>query len=60
LPGASLLPSNADLRTTSSVVAAEVYRVAADDGVARAEFDDPVEAVRRVSWWPLYCPVEAD
>jgi malate dehydrogenase (oxaloacetate-decarboxylating) len=60
LPGASLLPSNADLRTTSSVVAAEVYRVAADDGVARAEFDDPVDAVRRVSWWPLYCPVKAD
>jgi malate dehydrogenase (oxaloacetate-decarboxylating) len=54
LPGASLLPSNADLRTTSSVIAAEVYRAAADDGVTRAEFDDPVEALLRVSWWPLY------
>jgi malate dehydrogenase (oxaloacetate-decarboxylating) len=60
LPGASLLPSNADLRTTSSIVAVEVYRAAADDGVARAEFDDPVEAVRQASWWPVYCPVEAD
>jgi malate dehydrogenase (oxaloacetate-decarboxylating) len=58
-PGASLLPSNADLRTTSSVVAVEVVRAATDEGVARVDIDDPVEAVRRASWWPRYCPVDA-
>jgi malate dehydrogenase (oxaloacetate-decarboxylating) len=54
-----LLPSNADLRTTSSIVAVEVYRAAVDEGVAKATFDDPVEAVRQASWWPVYCPIRA-
>lgn len=58
-PGASLLPSNADLRITSSAVAVEVVRTAMAQGLARAKIDDPVEAVRETQWWPVYCPVEA-
>ncbi|ADB48921.1 NAD-dependent malic enzyme [Conexibacter woesei] len=58
-PGASLLPSNADLRATSSVVAVAVVRAALEEGLARAEIDDPVEAVREAAWWPVYRPVEA-
>jgi malate dehydrogenase (oxaloacetate-decarboxylating) len=57
--GASLLPSNADLRITSSTVAVEVARTAIAQGLARASIDDPVEAVRSAQWWPVYCPVEA-
>jgi malate dehydrogenase (oxaloacetate-decarboxylating) len=57
--GASLLPSNADLRITSSIVAVEVARTAIAQGLARASIDDTVEAVRSAQWWPVYCPVEA-
>jgi len=57
-PGASLLPSNAALRTTSSLVAVAVMRAAMEQGVATADIDDPVEVVRRTEWWPVYCPVE--
>lgn len=61
VPGASLLPSNADLRTTSSVVAVDVIRVAQNQGLARADnLSDPVEAVREAQWWPVYHPIEAD
>jgi len=41
-----LLPSNAELRTTSSTVAVEVARTAIAQGLARVSIDDPVEAVR--------------
>jgi malate dehydrogenase (oxaloacetate-decarboxylating) len=58
-PGAALLPSNAALRTTSSVVALQVAKAAQEQGVARAKLDDPVEAVRQAQWWPEYCPVVA-
>ncbi len=59
-PGASLLPSNADLRTTSSVAAVAVVRTAMAQGVSgAADLKDPVEAVRAAEWWPEYCPVEA-
>ena len=58
-PGASLLPSNEDLRATSSVVAVEVVRTALDQGVAGEKVDNPVEAVRCTEWWPVYQPVEA-
>jgi malate dehydrogenase (oxaloacetate-decarboxylating) len=58
-PGASLLPSNGVLRTTSSVVAGEVVRTAIEQGVATANIDDPVEAVRVSEWWPVYSPVGA-
>ena len=59
-PGASLLPSNADLRATSSVVAVNVARMAMEQGHARAESTDVVEAVRSAEWWPVYCPVDAE
>ena len=58
-PGASLLPSNADLRITSSLVAVEVVRTAISQGVAGVKVDNPVEAVRNAEWWPVYYPVEA-
>ena len=58
-PGASLLPSNEDLRTTSSAVAVEVVRTAIAQGVAGAKVVNPVEEVRSTEWWPVYCPVEA-
>jgi len=58
-PGAALLPTNADLRTTSSVVAVQVAKAAQEQGVAGRELDDPVEAVRQAQWWPEYCPVVA-
>lgn len=58
-PGASLLPSNADLRTTSSVVAVEVARTAKEQGLATADVSDAVEAVRETQWWPVYVPVDA-
>ncbi|EMA4783893.1 putative NAD-dependent malic enzyme 2 [Providencia manganoxydans] len=58
--GASLLPSNEDLRITSSIVALEVMRMAKSQGVAKV---DPtlseVEVVRTAAWWPVYLPVEA-
>jgi malate dehydrogenase (oxaloacetate-decarboxylating) len=58
-PGSSLLPSNADLRITSSTVGVEVARTTTAQGLARASINDPVEAVRPAQWWPVYCPVEA-
>ncbi|MGH2341501.1 NAD-dependent malic enzyme [Segnochrobactraceae bacterium EtOH-i3] len=58
-PGASLLPSNADLRITSSVVAIEVARTAIAQGLSKEKLEDVVEAVRQAQWWPVYCPVAA-
>ena len=58
-PGASLLPSNGALRSTSSVVAVAVVRTAVEQGLATADIDDPVEAVREGEWWPVYSPVVA-
>lgn len=58
-PGASLLPSNADLRITSSVVAVQVIRTAQSQGLSKSNPADPVEAVRAAQWWPHYVPVDA-
>jgi malate dehydrogenase (oxaloacetate-decarboxylating) len=58
-PGAALLPTNAALRTTSSVVALQVAKAAQEQGVAQVKLDVPVEAVRQAQWWPEYCPVVA-
>ena len=58
-PGASLLPSNADLRTTSSVVAIEVARTAINHGLSEQKLENVVEDVRQAQWWPTYCPIEA-
>ncbi len=52
--GSALLPSNSDLRATSSSVAIGVAQAAQADGVATADLADPVEAVRRATWWPTY------
>jgi malate dehydrogenase (oxaloacetate-decarboxylating) len=58
--GASLLPSNADLRTTSSVVALEVLRTARSQGVSALKSDkSDIEVVREAAWWPVYVPIEA-
>ncbi|WP_254202654.1 MULTISPECIES: NAD-dependent malic enzyme [unclassified Acinetobacter] len=58
--GASLLPSNADLRVTSSVVALEVLRTARDQGISDLKSkESDVEVVRQAAWWPVYVPVEA-
>ena len=58
--GASLLPSNADLRVTSSIVALEVLRTARDQGLSNLKSDkSDVEVVREAAWWPVYVPVEA-
>jgi malate dehydrogenase (oxaloacetate-decarboxylating) len=40
-------------------VGVEVVRTAIEQGVATADIDDPVEAVRVAEWWPVYSPVEA-
>lgn len=53
-PGSALLPSNADLRATSSVVAIAVAKAATEGGVAGLDLDDPTEAVRSLAWWPSY------
>lgn len=59
-PGASLLPSNEDLRSTSSIVALEVLRTAKAQNLANAETDlSEVEYVRNSAWWPKYLPIEA-
>lgn len=59
IPGASLLPSNADLRSTSSVVALEVLRTAQQQKLARIEEPaSDVEYVRQAAWWPEYVTVE--
>jgi len=58
-PGAALLPSNQYLRATSSVVAVDVVKTAQAEGLAQAEIDNPVEAVRQAEWWPVYRPVVA-
>lgn len=58
-PGSALLPSNADLRATSSVVAIEVARKAQEQGLAQSEITDIVEAVNVHQWWPVYETVTA-
>jgi malate dehydrogenase (oxaloacetate-decarboxylating) len=58
--GASLLPSNEELRITSSMVALEVLRTAKAQGVAKVDATlSEVELVRTQAWWPVYSPVEA-
>jgi malate dehydrogenase (oxaloacetate-decarboxylating) len=59
-PGAALLPSNADLTVTSSIVAVEVVKTAIEQGVNGIDVPDPVEVVRSAVWWPTYRPVIAE
>ncbi|MGM0939168.1 MAG: NAD-dependent malic enzyme [Pseudomonadota bacterium] len=58
--GASLLPSNNDLRITSSIVALEVLRMAKSQGLANVALEiSEVELVRTSAWWPVYVTIEA-
>jgi malate dehydrogenase (oxaloacetate-decarboxylating) len=58
-PGASLLPSLADLRMVSATVAVAVARAAEAEGVASAPLTDPVQQVFARMWQPEYPPIEA-
>jgi malate dehydrogenase (oxaloacetate-decarboxylating) len=53
-PGAGLLPEVENLRASSASVAVAVARQAAQDGVARADLPDPVQAVQDAMWQAAY------
>ncbi|MEU9247659.1 oxaloacetate-decarboxylating malate dehydrogenase [Streptomyces sp. NPDC048385] len=53
-PGASLLPSVANLRASSATVA--VAKAAAADGVATKSHDNLIQAVQDAMWDPVYRP----
>ena len=53
-PGSPLLPEIADLRATSAAVAAAVVQQAIDEGVARVELANPLQAVLDSMWKPRY------
>lgn len=53
-PGASLLPAVDQLRIVSAEVAVAVVRAAQEEGLARAEIKDPVQAVFEQMWRPEY------
>jgi malate dehydrogenase (oxaloacetate-decarboxylating) len=57
-PGAGLLPEIANLRKTSVTVAAGVARQAIADGVAAAELEDPMQAMRDAMWNADYSPMQ--
>jgi malate dehydrogenase (oxaloacetate-decarboxylating) len=57
-PGAGLLPVVENLRPTSAAVAIAVARQAAQDGVARADLHDPVQAVDAAMWSAAYSALE--
>jgi malate dehydrogenase (oxaloacetate-decarboxylating) len=52
--GAGLLPEVENLRASSASVAVAVARQAAQDGVARADLPDPVQAVQDAMWRAAY------
>lgn len=53
-PGASLLPAMDQLRIVSAAVAVAVVRTAVEDGLARVDVDDPLQAVLDAMWKPEY------
>ncbi len=55
-PGASLLPAVENLRASSATAAVAVAQAAANDGVATAKPDNPVQAVHDAMWQPAYPP----
>jgi malate dehydrogenase (oxaloacetate-decarboxylating) len=57
-PGAGLLPEIANLRKTSVTVAAGVASEAIADGVAAAELEDPMQAMRDAMWNADYSPMQ--
>jgi malate dehydrogenase (oxaloacetate-decarboxylating) len=58
-PGASLLPPVENLRASSATTAVAVVRVAAAEGVATKEIDNPIQAVQDAMWEPVYTEVGA-
>ncbi|SDL62157.1 NAD-dependent malic enzyme [Tessaracoccus oleiagri] len=56
-PGDSLLPSVNQLRTVSATVAVAVCRTAEEEGLARADLGDPIQAVIEQMWQPNYARV---
>jgi malate dehydrogenase (oxaloacetate-decarboxylating) len=56
--GAGLLPEVENLRAVSASVAVAVARRAAQDGVAQADLDDPVQAVQDAMWRATYPSLE--
>jgi malate dehydrogenase (oxaloacetate-decarboxylating) len=58
-PGASLLPQVDDLREVSATVAVAVAAQAAEEGLARADLDNPIQHVQDAMWQPEYRPVRA-
>lgn len=56
--GASLLPSISHLRSISAQVAIAVVKAAQSEGLARKEIGNPIEAVHKMMWRPIYPKVE--
>ena len=57
-PGSALLPPVDDLRSVSAAVAIAVATTAADEGLAQAELDDPIQQVHDAMWRPEYPHIE--
>jgi malate dehydrogenase (oxaloacetate-decarboxylating) len=57
-PGAGVLPAIENLRATSAAVAVAVARQAVSDGVARADPQDPDQAVGAAMWRAAYPSLE--
>ncbi|MCU0279288.1 MAG: NAD-dependent malic enzyme [Candidatus Nanopelagicales bacterium] len=53
-PGSPLLPEISDIRATSASVAAAVVQQAIDEGVARSQPANPLQAVLDSMWKPRY------
>jgi malate dehydrogenase (oxaloacetate-decarboxylating) len=57
-PGASLLPSMADLRVVAATVAKAVAQTAQDQGLARRPMTDPINDIYQHMWKPRYPKLE--
>jgi len=56
-PASGLLPDIGRLREVSATVAVDVIAAATEDGIARVQVDDPIDAVRAAMWQPTYLPI---
>ena len=59
-PGAGVLPSIENLRSTSATVAVGVARQAIEEGVAQLDLPDPERAVRDAMWTAALTPLDLD